>query len=77
MHLADDFSLSSYDGRSNVIFMIELSTRQVEKIVAIVFDVHTDDMLALRARLENLRKKGCPTGLATGRGRSPSSTSSS
>ncbi len=61
--------MSSYDGKSNVIYMIQLSTRQVEKIVAIVFDVHADDMLALRARLENLRKKGCPGGLATGRGK--------
>lgn len=61
--------MSSNDGRANVIFMMQLSTREVEKIVAIVFDVHTDDMLALRARLENLRKKGCPSGLATGRGK--------
>lgn len=49
--------------------MMQLSTREVEKIVAIVFDVHTGDVLALRARLENLRKKGFPSGLATGRGK--------
>lgn len=49
--------------------MIQLSTREVEKIVAHVFDVPDTDKLALRARLENLRKKGCPLGLATGRGK--------
>lgn len=49
--------------------MIQLSTRDVEKIVAEVFDVPDTDKLALRARLENLRKKGCPRGLATGRGK--------
>lgn len=54
---------------TTVIFMIKLSTRDVEKIVAHVFDVPDTDKLALRARLENLRKKGCPHGLATGRGK--------
>ena len=49
--------------------MIQLTTRDVEKIVAHAFDVHDVDKLALRARLENLRKKGCPSGLATGRGK--------
>jgi hypothetical protein len=49
--------------------MVQLSTRNVEKIVALVFDVPDTDKLALRARLENLRKKGCPHGLATGRGK--------
>lgn len=49
--------------------MIQLSTREVEEIVARVFDVPGADKLALRARLENLRKKGCPHGLATGRGK--------
>lgn len=49
--------------------MNQLSTREVEKIVAHVFDVPDTDKLALRARLENLRKKGCPHGLATGRGK--------
>ena len=61
--------MSRYDGKANVIFMIQLSTREVEKIVAHVFDVPDADKLALRARLENLRKKGCPYGLATGRGK--------
>lgn len=61
--------MSRYDGKANVIFMIQLSTREVEKIVAHVFDVPDADKLALRARLENLRKKGCPNGLATGRGK--------
>lgn len=63
------FPLSIYDGMSNVIFMIQLSTREVEKIVAHVFGVPENDKLALRARLENLRKKGCPHGLVTGRGK--------
>jgi hypothetical protein len=49
--------------------MIQLSTREVEKIAAHVFNVPDADKLALRARLENLRKKGCPHGLATGRGK--------
>lgn len=49
--------------------MIQLSTREVEKIAAHVFDVPDSDKFALRARLENLRKKGCPHGLATGRGK--------
>lgn len=49
--------------------MIQLSTREVEKVVAHVFDVPDADKLALRARLENLRKKGCPNGLVTGRGK--------
>lgn len=49
--------------------MMQLPTRDVEKIVATVFDVPDHDLLALRARLENLRKKGCPSGLATGRGK--------
>ena len=49
--------------------MIQLSTREVEKIAAHVFSVPDADKLALRARLENLRKKGCPHGLATGRGK--------
>lgn len=63
------FCLSRYDGKANVIFMIQLSTREVEKTVAHAFDVPDTDKLALRARLENLRKKGCPHGLATGRGK--------
>jgi hypothetical protein len=63
------FLLSRYDGMATAIFMIKLSTRDVEKIVAHVFDVPDTDKLALRARLENLRKKGCPHGLATGRGK--------
>lgn len=63
------FSLSRFDGKANVIFMIQLSTREVEKIVAYVFEVPEADELALRARLENLRKKGCPHGLVTGRGK--------
>lgn len=54
---------------ATVILMLQLTTRDVEKIVAIVFDVPDHDLLALRARLENLRKKGCPSGLATGRGK--------
>jgi hypothetical protein len=49
--------------------MIKLSTREVERIVAQVFDVPDRDKLALRARMENLRKKGFPSGLATGRGK--------
>ncbi len=61
--------MSRYDGNDNVIFMIQLSTREVEKIAAHVFNVPDADKLALRARLENLRKKGCPRGLATGRGK--------
>lgn len=52
-----------------VIFMIQLSTREVEKIAAHVFNVPDAEKLALRARLENLRKKGCPHGLVTGRGK--------
>lgn len=63
------FRLSRYDGKANVIFMIQLTTREVEKVLALVFDVPDADSLALRARLENLRKKGCPHGLATGRGK--------
>jgi len=61
--------LSIDDGRSTVIFMIQLTTRDVEKIAALVFEVPEGDELALRARLENLRKKGCPHGLVTGRGK--------
>ena len=49
--------------------MIQFVTRDVEKIAAFVFEVPETDRLALRARLENLRKKGCPQGLATGRGK--------
>ena len=63
------FRLSRYDGIATVILMIQLSTREVEKIAARVFNVPDTDALALRARLENLRKKGCPHGLATGRGK--------
>lgn len=63
------FSLSINDGMATVIFMIQLSTREVENIAAHVFEVPEADKLALRARLENLRKKGCPHGLVTGRGK--------
>lgn len=48
---------------------MRLATRDVEEVVARVFDVPATDKLALRARLENLRKKGWPHGLTTGRGR--------
>lgn len=61
--------MSRYDVTATVICMIQLATRDVEKIVALVFHVPEADTLALRARLENLRKKGCPSGLVTGRGK--------
>lgn len=49
--------------------MIEIGIRDVERVFVAIYDVPAARTLAMRARLEHLRKKGCPRGLATGRGK--------